>query len=106
MNEGALAATARPADGHEFMPRDLQRNAGERVHGALAARIVAGQILERDKASFTRQRVAWRKPARLQNRRGERRLHRRRQAAVSSGSSDEAEPVAHALGRAETIARV
>lgn len=46
MNQRTLAATARPADGDKLVPRYFQRNAVERVHGALAALILAGDVFE------------------------------------------------------------
>ena len=72
MNERALAATARAPDRHELITRDLERNAIQRVHGPLPARIFASQIFQRDQASFIRQRAAPRKPRRLPDRRGNR----------------------------------
>ena len=70
MDERALAATARAPDRHELITRDLERNAIQRVHGPLPARIFASQIFQRDQASFIRQRAAPRKPRRLSDRRG------------------------------------
>ena len=72
MDERALAATARAPDCHELITRDLERNAIQRVHGPLPARIFASQIFQRDQASFIRQRAASRKPRRLHGRRGKR----------------------------------
>ena len=63
MHERALAAAARAGDRDEFAARDLERDAVERMHGALAAPIMAGDVAERDQACLIRQRREARKPA-------------------------------------------
>src|SRR6187397_2982277 len=89
MNERALAAAARTADRDKLVARDFERNAVQRVHGALAARIFATQILERDQASFIRQRRRACKPARLLDCRRDERSAHRGEAAVPPGSSNQ-----------------
>jgi hypothetical protein len=62
MDQRALAAPARAADGHELMARNFEGNTGERVHRPLAALIFTGDIPERDQASFIRYGRGRRKP--------------------------------------------
>ena len=83
------------------------RNAVERVDDSKAARILAGDVLERDQASSIRQRTATRKrPGRFLDRRRIRRLHCRREASLPSRSSVETEQCPNALGRTKAAAGV
>src|SRR3954471_726544 len=89
MNQGALATTTWAGHRDKLVPSDLERHPVERVHGSLAAPIFAGDVLERDQASFIRHRIASRKRRRnFLDRRRDRGLHRGRETAFPPDPSE------------------